>query len=75
MFCTRKGSFGSSVQRNCRSSEGLTVLSAPQTDLRPAEEWVEKLPQDELKKLVDEVNANGKASRTRQKENRSGCKR
>jgi len=74
MFCTRKGSFGSSVQ-NCRSSEGLTVLSAPQTDLRPAEEWVEKLPQDELKKLVDEVNANGKASRTRQKETRSGCKR
>ena len=74
MFCTKKGSFGSSVQRNCRSSEGLTVLSAPQTDLRPAEEWVEKLPQDELKKLVDEVNANGKASRTRQKETRSGCK-
>mmetsp|Transcript_42529 Transcript_42529/g.95456 ORF Transcript_42529/g.95456 Transcript_42529/m.95456 type:complete len:694 (+) Transcript_42529:18-2099(+) len=43
---------------------GIKVMKTFGKNGRPIKEWLEKLPQDELKSLIDEVTARGKATRT-----------
>jgi len=43
---------------------GVTVMKAFQKNGRPVKEWLDKLPQEELKSIVEEVKTAKKATRT-----------